>query len=152
MPRLASCLFFASQLCCEKAKWCWGQHNHLLKQEVQTLCFPSSQHTSKDHPVLTILIKDLMRSLLHSQMPWCLMWRQEKIGNKEEIYGVVSNPKNNRTVSLFPFPLFSVHCFLYKVHGMILGRSQATERCRIFLLKSLLLVPEVQKLPGMSHV
>lgn len=44
-------LFFASQFCCEKVKWSWGWHNHLLKQEGQTLCVASSQHPHKGHPV-----------------------------------------------------------------------------------------------------
>lgn len=39
-----------------------------------------------------------------------------------------------------------------RVHALILGRSQATERSRRILLKSLSLVPEVQKPLGMSHV
>lgn len=75
--------------------------------------------------------------------------------NTGQIYGMVSNLRNNRTGFLFPsvfvFPMCIFLC-VHRVHALILGRSQATERSRRILLKSLSLVPEVQKPLGMSHV
>lgn len=113
MQRLTFWLFFASHFFCEKTKWCWEQYNHLHNQEGKTLCVSSSQHPCKNNPVSGVQGIKAWWDPYHTHRWLEILW-EDKMENRGEINGIVSNSNNNRTSFFFSL---SFQCVLFWVHS-----------------------------------